>query len=157
MERKAERRLDISAEFLDLSFSFDERRTRLWCAAKARSYNRAYGRGGVKIVHEATGVSRRRIYEGLKELTEQESMPVERVRRSGGGRKKMVMLNWSLISFEASALLAFLMMTIAFWCWLRANVTLRGAGTASFEAFCSAEFRSILQFLFFHSIHKSIV
>lgn len=89
MERKAERRLDISAEFLDLSFSFDERRTRLWCAAKARSYNRAYGRGGVKIVHEATGVSRRRIYEGLKELTEQESLPIERVRGSGGGRKKI--------------------------------------------------------------------
>lgn len=88
MQTKEAQRLNISAEFLDVSFSFDERRTRLWCAAKARSYNREYGRGGVKIVHEATGVSRRRIYDGLRELTEQESLPVERVRRSGAGRKK---------------------------------------------------------------------
>jgi transposase len=89
MQTKEERRLNISAEFLDLSFSFDERRTRLWCAAKARSYNREHGRGGVKIVHDATGVSRRRIYDGLKELTDQESLSVERVRRPGGGRKKI--------------------------------------------------------------------
>ncbi len=89
MPTKDERRLNISAEFLDVSFSFDERRVRLWCAAKVRNYNREYGRGGVNIVHQAAGVSRRRIYEGLKELTEQESLPVERVRRPGGGRKKI--------------------------------------------------------------------
>ena len=89
MKTKEERRLNISAEFLDVSFSFDERRIRLWCAAKARSYDREHGRGGVSMVHQATGVSRRRIYKGLNELSEQECLPIEKVRRHGGGRKKV--------------------------------------------------------------------
>ena len=58
----------IKEEFKDISYSLDERRIRLWCAAKARTYNRVYGRGGVMAVHKATKVSRPRIYYGLKEI-----------------------------------------------------------------------------------------
>ena len=47
----------IKEEFKDISYSLDERRIRLWCAAKARTYNQVYGRGGVMAVHKATKVS----------------------------------------------------------------------------------------------------
>ncbi|MBC2696190.1 MAG: hypothetical protein HF982_13135 [Desulfobacteraceae bacterium] len=54
----------IKEEFEDIAYSLDERRIRLWCAAKARSYNKIYGGGGVIAVHKATHVSRLRIYLG---------------------------------------------------------------------------------------------
>jgi hypothetical protein len=66
----------------------DERRIRLWCAARARAYNRQHGRGGVMVVHKATGVSRPRIYAGVKELESASALAQARVRESGGGRKK---------------------------------------------------------------------
>lgn len=81
--------LVIRQEFGEISFSLDERRTRLWCAARSRAYNRKNGRGGVTAVHKATGVSRRRIYEGLKEIEYPEKLDKSRIRRSGGGRKKI--------------------------------------------------------------------
>lgn len=81
---------EICQEFTDISYALDERRIRLWCAARARAYNRQYGRGGVTVVHKATGVSRPRIYEGLKELERVQKLPKTRVRRPGGGRKKTI-------------------------------------------------------------------
>lgn len=78
----------IREEFCDLSFALDERRIRLWCAARARAYNRQYGRGGVAVVHKATGVSRSRICAGMKELEQAPAFDAARIRRSGGGRKK---------------------------------------------------------------------
>ena len=48
--------LRTQEEFKELEFSLDERLVRLWCAAKARAYNREYGRGGVSMVFYATGV-----------------------------------------------------------------------------------------------------
>jgi len=48
----------VKEEFDDIAYSLDERRIRLWCAAKARSCNKRYGRGGVMAVHQATHVSR---------------------------------------------------------------------------------------------------
>ena len=35
----------IKEEFDDIFYSLDERRTRLWCAAKARAYDRVPSRG----------------------------------------------------------------------------------------------------------------
>jgi hypothetical protein len=78
----------IREEFNEISSALDERRIRLWCAARARAYNRQYGRGGVMLVHQATGVSRSRIYAGVKELENQQTLPTHRMRRPGGGRKK---------------------------------------------------------------------
>ena len=71
-----------------IAYALDERRIRLWCAARAMTYNREHGRGGVMRVHQATGVSRPRIYAGLRELEQEEKLARERVRCPGGGRKK---------------------------------------------------------------------
>lgn len=78
----------IREEFNDISSALDERRIRLWCAARARAYNRKYGRGGVMVVHKATAVSRSRIYAGVKELEVHQALPSRRIRHPGGGRKK---------------------------------------------------------------------
>jgi hypothetical protein len=78
----------IRQEFDDIAYALDERRIRLWCAARARAYNRQYGRGGVMAVHQATGVSRPRIYTGFQELDRDQPLAKEYVRRPGGGRKK---------------------------------------------------------------------
>ena len=79
----------VKEEFDDIAYSLDERRIRLWCAAKARSYNKIYGRGGVMAVHKATHVSRPRIYLALKEIESKEKLETSRIRKSGGGRKKV--------------------------------------------------------------------
>jgi hypothetical protein len=78
----------IHDEFVELSVALDERRIRLWCAARARAYNRLYGRGGVSLVHHATGVSRPRIYAGIRELEQGAALATDRNRQPGGGRKK---------------------------------------------------------------------
>lgn len=52
----------IQEEFEDISFALDERRKRLWCAAKAKAYNRENGKGGVMLVHKATKISRPRVH-----------------------------------------------------------------------------------------------
>ena len=78
----------IGEEFEEIASVLDERRIRLWCAARARTYNRQYGRGGVMVVHKATGVSRPRIYAGVKELENSPLLAPERARQPGGGRKK---------------------------------------------------------------------
>lgn len=65
----------------------DERLRRLVAAAEAQ----ALGRGGMTAVAEATGVSRRAIRFGMKELREGASgddASSGRIRRPGAGRKK---------------------------------------------------------------------
>lgn len=59
----------IRQEFQDITPFLDERSIRIWCAARARAYNRLYGRGGVAVVSRATGISRSRIYTGIAELS----------------------------------------------------------------------------------------
>ena len=78
----------IREEFEEISWALDERRIRLWCAARASAYNRKHGRGGVMVVHEATGISRPTMYAGIKELDSQNRLATPSVRRRGGGRKK---------------------------------------------------------------------
>ena len=80
---------NIKQEFEDISYSLDERRKRLWCAARAKAYNRIYGRGGVMMVHKATKISRPTIYAGLKELEKEEKLPRKRIRNKGAGREKI--------------------------------------------------------------------
>src|SRR5512134_3911857 len=80
----------IAAKFAILSPLLDERARRLWAAVEAR----AIGRGGISQVAEATRLSRATIRAGLQELAQPGSapepqMPVERLRRPGGGRKPL--------------------------------------------------------------------
>jgi hypothetical protein len=69
----------------------DERLTRLWAAAEAR----AMGYGGISLVARATGITRKRIATGLRELqqwaagaTTAPAAPA-RIRRPGGGSKPL--------------------------------------------------------------------
>ena len=66
----------------------DERLRRLLAAAEAKTV----GFGGASVVARATGVSRRAIRAGVRELQQapQNREPSGRVRRPGGGRKKTV-------------------------------------------------------------------
>jgi transposase len=61
----------------------NEKQKRLFLAAEAEGI----GRGGVKAIHELTGVSRTTIIQGKKELGENEGTGRNRIRKSGGGRK----------------------------------------------------------------------
>jgi hypothetical protein len=64
----------------------DERGRRVWAASEAE----VLGHGGVTIVHEATGMSRSAITQGLAEMAHpQDAAPPDRVRMAGGGRKKI--------------------------------------------------------------------
>ena len=78
-----------------IGWALDERLRRLLAAAEAQ----VLGRGGITAVAMATGVSRRAIHAGLKELAERpESLPSPsaRIRRPGAGRKKLVELDVTL-------------------------------------------------------------
>jgi hypothetical protein len=81
----------VGLRFRSLSSFLDERMRRLVAAAESA----AIGYGGVSLVARATGVSRRAITEGLKELSEQrvsgKALPAQsRIRRKGAGRKRAV-------------------------------------------------------------------
>jgi transposase len=77
---------NITKRFNLLEPIFGEREVRMLVAAEAE----CVGRGGVTLVAEATGVSRRRIAEGIKELRQEERLGKGRTRRKGGGRKKII-------------------------------------------------------------------
>jgi len=77
-----------------LAPTIDERTRRLVAAAGAASL----GWGGASAVSRATGVSRRAIREGVKELSQPRQAPEGRIRREGGGRKKAVAKDPTLLS-----------------------------------------------------------
>src|SRR6266498_2928517 len=74
----------IKRRFELLARHLDERTRRLLAASEAM----AIGRGGASTVARATGVSRRVIGEGVKELTDGPTAGAVRIRRPGGGRKR---------------------------------------------------------------------
>ena len=65
-----------------------ERARRLWAAAEAKSL----GRGGVKAVLRATGLSPTTLNRGLRDLASGESLDDGRIRRPGAGRKSLKVL-----------------------------------------------------------------
>ena len=82
---------DIQHRFRSLSSFLDERMRRLVAAAESE----AIGYGGVSAVARATGVSRRAITEGIKELrkakkTKRGAHTASRIRRQGAGRKRSI-------------------------------------------------------------------
>ncbi len=75
----------------------NERSRRLWAATEAR----AIGWGGVSLVAEATGMARNTIAVGIRELSRRGRRSVldrDRVRRAGGGRKRLTKLQPKLVS-----------------------------------------------------------
>jgi hypothetical protein len=87
----------IRIRFNKLAWTLDERMRRLFAAAEAS----ALGRGGITKVAQATGVSRRAIHVGLKELTnlkEPVENPPKRIRKEGAGRKSVIQTDVGLMS-----------------------------------------------------------
>jgi transposase len=83
----------IALRFKTVGRVLDERSRRLVAAAESK----ALGRGGVSAVSRATGISRQVIRQGMAELSEVAVHPPGRVRRAGGGRKKTVTQDPSLL------------------------------------------------------------
>jgi transposase len=87
----------IQHRFRSLLPFLDERMRRLVAAAESE----VLGYGGVSAVARATGVSRRTITEGMKELreakTKKSSLVRSRIRRQGAGRKRSTEKDASLL------------------------------------------------------------
>lgn len=76
----------VRNKYTKFAQSLNERCKRLWAASEAL----ALGPGGVKMLHQITGLSPSTIYLGIKELEEgllEENN--ERIRQRGGGRKSI--------------------------------------------------------------------
>src|SRR6266536_2630819 len=78
----------LAAKFTVLFPHLDERQRRLLMGAEAR----AIGRGGIRLVARAAGVREATVSLGASELDSGEA-PLGRVRRPGGGRKRVIDLN----------------------------------------------------------------
>ncbi len=72
----------LKEHYATLCPHLDEKQRRLMAAADAN----ILGRGGVAKVARVSGLSRPTIYKGIAELVGKD-IPIDRVRRSGGGRK----------------------------------------------------------------------
>lgn len=87
----------IRSRFRSLKSSLNEKTRRLFAAAETHGL----GRGGVTAVSRATGVSRRAIYAGLKEIKAKPAFHADgrlRQRAPGAGRKRLTDVNQTLMS-----------------------------------------------------------
>ena len=57
----------------------------------------ALGRGGVSFMARITGLARSTIYHGLSDIRDNVATAPGRIRKSGGGRKKMALADPSLL------------------------------------------------------------
>ncbi len=76
----------LQVKFVALEPVLNERSRRLWAATEAR----ALGHGGIALVERATGISRSTIVRGLREIRSGVSLSPDRTRHPGGGRKRAV-------------------------------------------------------------------
>lgn len=70
---------------MELSPLLDERQRRIWAGTEALSL----GWGGISEVSRSTGLSRTTIGRGIREIQCPPDLPLERIRKEGGGRKKL--------------------------------------------------------------------
>jgi hypothetical protein len=63
----------------------DERSRRLLVGFLAQQY----GRGGIALLSRITGLDRNTISRGRRELYQGDAVPADRIRRLGGGRKRV--------------------------------------------------------------------
>jgi transposase len=83
----------IKERFVRLEPFLNERQRRLAAAAEAQTL----GRGGISAVAGATGVARKTIARGLRELATPDASLGQRIRRPGGGRKRTVVKDPTLL------------------------------------------------------------
>jgi hypothetical protein len=79
----------IRQRFGVVATTLNERSRRLLAAAEAKSF----GYGGIAAAARATGLARNTIARGLRDIESQTPVPENRVRKSGGGRKRTVLLD----------------------------------------------------------------
>ena len=83
----------IQRKYLAIRGSLNERSRRLWAAAETREA----GRGGCAAVLRVTGMSSRTLAKGLRELQSPVDLPPGRIRRPGGGRKPVRIVQPGLV------------------------------------------------------------
>ena len=76
----------IAARYEALKTLLDERSQRLLAAAESQ----AVGKGGISVVAKATGISRPVIRLGIADLKDPTALASGRVRKEGGGRKRVI-------------------------------------------------------------------
>lgn len=84
----------LREKFVALQPLLTERSIRIWCATEAK----AIGTGGKAMVHKATGVSWPTITKGLRELEASHTGVVSGIRSKGGGRKKIIEKDTTLLA-----------------------------------------------------------
>jgi hypothetical protein len=100
MKNKREVVEQIRNQFAALTSVLDERSRRQWAATEAEKH----GRGGLRRVCEATGMSHNTVRRGMKEIQERRQLPAEeqsisvRIRQEGGGRKLLEEKDGELLS-----------------------------------------------------------
>jgi hypothetical protein len=82
------------AKYKALAPILTERARRIWAATEAR----AAGRGGITVVTRATGIAYSTVRRGLQELEANAPMDPRRIRRPGGGRKKTLAKDPTLLT-----------------------------------------------------------
>jgi len=82
------------AKYKALGPALTERGRRIWAATEAR----AAGRGGISAVARATGIAYSTVRRGLQELKSGTSAEPGRVRRPGGGRKRTLAKDPTLLA-----------------------------------------------------------
>lgn len=80
MEKNTNIQKEISKKWEIISPFLDERSRRLWVGMEAQNI----GRGGVTLLAKATGMTRKTIAKGVKEILKPKE---EKLRKDGGGRK----------------------------------------------------------------------
>jgi len=85
--------ISLQRKFSDLWPLLDERSRRLMAANEARSL----GYGGISRVRRACGLSRKAIAKGMREIADGSTLP-GRIRRSGAGRKNIVVRDPKLLA-----------------------------------------------------------
>jgi Rhodopirellula transposase DDE domain len=83
----------LRAKHAALSPVLTERSRRVWAATEAQ----AIGYGGIARVARATGIAASTIQRGLRELASGEALPGTRTRKAGGGRKRAIDLDATLL------------------------------------------------------------
>ena len=85
---------EIRKKYRSLLAVLDERQRRLWAAAETRPL----GRGGLAAVVRATGMAKTTVARGLRDLELGRALASDRVRRPGGGRKRVTVVDPSLVA-----------------------------------------------------------
>ena len=85
---------ELTSKFRAVWPLLDERARRLMAASEAKTL----GYGGVSLVCRASGLSRRTITNGIREIEERIALPAGRLRRPGAGRKPLVVSDPRLVA-----------------------------------------------------------